>query len=146
MARAERGSRCTAASSAVETSADSHDGPRGAPPKTEFCLISEAVARLEAGMFGGLRRSEAVVAAKTSYPGASIGWGPQKEDAAKRIYKAVMQGELSVLVLPDSTDDEALGAPLQVPPDVLGKMMRTRGGLPDRIIRPMRTFANTTVS
>jgi hypothetical protein len=57
-----------------------------------------------------------------------------------------MQGELSVLVLPVSTDDEALGAPLQVPPDVLGKMMRTRGGLPDRIIEPMRTFAKESIA
>lgn len=72
-------------------------------PETELLLISEAEARLVAGMFGGEFKhpSEAVKVAKKTYPGASIGWGPQKEDAAKRIYEAVMQGELAVLVLAD---------------------------------------------
>jgi len=59
--------------------------------------------------------------------------GPQKEDAAKRVYKAIVQGELSVVVLPDDpTESEMQEAPLLVPVDVLKQMIRTRGGLPDR--------------
>src|SRR6266404_8272229 len=88
--------------------------------EAELLLISEAVAHLEAGMFGGLRRPEAVLAAKKTYPGASIGWGPQKVDAAKRMYKAIVQGELSVLVLPDDpAEGEVQQAPLLVPVGVL---------------------------
>lgn len=122
----------------------------------EFILISEAVTRLEAGMFSGgaflpeavcdFRRPEAVVVAKKSYPGASIGWGPQREDAAKRIYGAIKLGELSVFALRDPPDREADRAPLQVPLGVLKQMIFTRGGLSDRAVQPLRIRAKGTVA
>lgn len=113
------------------------------PGHDELLLISEAVARLEAGMFGN--QTEAVKEAKKHHPRASIGFGPQKEDAAKIIDNALMKDELSVFVLPDSTEGEVRGASLQVPPDVLGKMIRTRGGLPDRVIQSSRIFAKNSI-
>jgi len=115
--------------------------------ETELLLISEAVTRLGAGMFGGdLERPDAVKAAKKTYPHWSIRWGPQKEDAAKRIYEAIMQGKLSVLVLPASTDDETHRTHLQVPLCVLKQMIRTRGGLPDQAIQPTRIFAKDSIA
>jgi hypothetical protein len=108
---------------------------------TELILISEAVARLEAGMYGVIERPESVQAAKKTYPGASIGCGPQKEDAAKRICEAIMQGKLSVFVLPDLAEGEVL----QVPVDLLKQMMKTRGGLPDQAIAAARIFANARI-
>jgi hypothetical protein len=113
--------------------------------KPEFLLISEAMACLEAGMHGNLNQTEAVKEAKKHYPRASIGSGPQKEDAAKIIDNALMKDELSVFVLPDSTEGEVRGASLHVPPDVLRKMIRTRGGLPDRVIQSMRVFAKNPI-
>ena len=119
-------------------------------------LISEAVARLEAGMFSGgafmpgatcdFRRPEAVEVAKKSYPGASIGWGLQREDAAKRIYGAIKLGELSVFALRDPPDREVHRAPFQVPLGVSQQMISTRGGLPDRAVQPLRILAKGTVS
>jgi hypothetical protein len=120
----------------------------------ELLLISKAVARLKVGMYGGCPEPKPVARVKANIKKGkkkgerrpSIEWQPQKEDAAKYIYEAIVQGELSVLVLPDSKEGEARGAPLQVPPDVLRKMIRTRDGLPDRCIQPMRIFAKEPIA
>jgi hypothetical protein len=57
----------------------------------EFLLISEAVARLEEGMFGGaVRRPEPVSAAKMVYPRASIGWSLHKQGSAAILDGAIM--------------------------------------------------------
>ena len=117
---------------------------RGA--EIELLLISEAVARFEVGMYGNVRRPEAVTEAKKAYPGFSIGFGPQKEHAATLIADAVMNGELSVFVVPDSTESHAHRTPLQVPLDVLRKMVRTRGGLPDHVVQPLRIFAKRLIA
>jgi hypothetical protein len=111
--------------------------------EAELLLISQAVACLEWGMFGNLKPTEAVNEAKKHFPKAkvSVGPGPQKEHAAKFIDNVVMKGELSVFVLPDSTEGDAGRTPLQVPPDVIMKMIRTRGGLPDHAVQPARIFA-----
>jgi hypothetical protein len=114
--------------------------------ESKLLLISEAVARLKAGMYGNFDRPEAVKEAKKHYPRASIGFGPQKEDAARIIDNALMKGELSVLVLLESAEGEVSEVPLQVPPDVLKKMIRTRDGLPDRTIEPRRIFAKDRVA
>lgn len=111
-------------------------------PDSEFILISEAVERLRRGMYGNFNRSEAVKEAKKHYPTASIGFGPQKEDAAKRIDNAIQKGELPVLVLSDAED----GAPLRVPRNLLRRMIRTRGGLPDHVIRPEGFLSNNAVT
>lgn len=104
--------------------------------ETEFLLISEAVARLEAGMFGGgFKRPEPIEAAKKIYPGASIGWGLHKQEAAAAVDAAIMAGDLSVNVCTASSADRK-GRPIQVPLEVLGRLIRIRGGLPDRAIRP----------
>jgi hypothetical protein len=115
----------------------------------DFLLISKAVARLEAGMFGGgLKRPEPVEAAKRpepvkaakkpyrkkSYRRASIGWSLQRQRAAALVDAAIMSGDLSVQV--DLAEDGAHRM-LQVPLQTLGRLVRTRGGLPDHAIRPM---------
>ena len=101
----------------------------------EFLLISEAVARLQAGMFGGrIKRPEPVKAAKKIYPGWSIGWELHKKKAAAALDAAIMAGDLIVNVfIPSSTD--RMGRPLQVPIGVLERLLKSRGGLPDRPIR-----------
>jgi hypothetical protein len=114
--------------------------------ETEWLPISEAVARLEAGMYGRFNRTEPVDNIKKYEPRLSVGWGPQKEHAAKLIDQAIMKGDLSVYVLSRSAEDNAHRAPLQVPLGVLGRMIRTHGGLPDHAIAPMRRFAKDAVT
>jgi len=111
----------------------------------ELLLISEAVARLRGGIYGSLKQAEAIKDAKKSYPRASIGYGPQKEEAAKLIGSAVLKGELAVYVMTNlaSSDGETL---LQVPPNVLQQMIRVRNGLPDHAIDPMRRLSKGSVS
>ena len=120
--------------------------------ETELLLVSEAVARLKGGMYAGIKQPEPITHLKKREQrlligSGPIGWGPQKEDAAKRVYKAIVQGELSVVVLPDDpTESEMQEAPLLVPVDVLKQMIRTRGGLPDRAFEPMRILAKGSVA
>jgi hypothetical protein len=114
--------------------------------ESELLLLSESVAHLEAGMYGNVRRPEAVTEAKKAYPGFSIGFGPRKEHAATLIDNAVMNGELSVFVVPDSTESHAHRTPLQVPLDVLRKMVRIRGALPDHVVQPLRIFAKRQIA
>lgn len=102
-------------------------------------------------MYGNLKQPVSIAKIKEEYerrrqPRPSIGWGPQKEEAAKLIHEAAVQGKLSTFVLPHSSECAARAAPLQVPPDVLRKMIRTRGGLPDHTIEPMRVFAKEPIA
>ncbi len=104
--------------------------------ESEFLLISEAVARLGDGMFGGrLKRPEPVNISKKCYPRASIGWELHKQEAAALVDAAIMSGDLSVhvrLCLNEGEPHRTLQLPLQA----LGRLIRTRGGLPDHVVRP----------
>jgi hypothetical protein len=117
--------------------------------EAEFLLISEAVARLKVGIYGGRPEPKPVASIKANIKKGegrpSIEWQPQKEDAVKRIYEAIMQGKLSVFVLPVATEAKPHRMPLQVPLGVLTRMIPTRGGLPDYTVEPMRIFANTPI-
>ena len=121
---------------------------KGAGP--DLLLISKAVAQLKAGLYGGLPEPKFIADIKKNVAKGeqrpSIGWGAQKEEAVEQIYKAIMQCELSVFVLPDLAEGEAQRAPLQVPQSVLEKMKLTRGGLPDCAIEPMRIFARDQIA
>jgi hypothetical protein len=98
-------------------------------------LISEAVACLEAGMFGGaVKRAAPVAAAKKVYRRASIGLDLHKQKAAEAVDAAVMSGDLSVNVFTPASTNRT-GRQLSVPVQVLGLLTRTRGGLPDHAIR-----------
>jgi hypothetical protein len=108
--------------------------------EAEFLLISEAVARLEAGMFGGaIRQPEAVKAAKKSNPRASIGLGLHKEKAASVVHEAILKGDLLVHVVTPPTAMETR-RPIVVPVDVLQRMPKVRGGLPDHPVRHPVSF------
>jgi hypothetical protein len=108
--------------------------------ESEFLLISEAVTRLEAGMFGGVfKRPKPVEAAKKIYTGASVGFGPRRERAASVILRALLEGDLPVYVITQPTE-EAACRPIVVPADVLQRMPRARGGLPDHPVRHPVSF------
>ncbi|KZD23897.1 hypothetical protein [Tardiphaga robiniae] len=101
----------------------------------EFLLISEAVERLEAGMFGGaITRSEPVKELKQRATRLSVGFGPQRDAAASGILRAMLEDDLPVYVIARSIPDENCRW-LVVPVEVLQLMPRVRGGLPDHPVR-----------
>lgn len=112
--------------------------------ETEFLLISEAVGRLEAGMFGGaIKRPEPVEAIKRLDPRFSGGLGLRKEKAASAIHAAIIAGDLTVLVFSLSIADR-MSRPLRVPLDALNLLLRVNGGLPDHAIRPPASLLRNT--
>jgi hypothetical protein len=112
-----------------------------------FLLISVAVARLEAGMFGGnIKRPDPVEAIKKLDPRISVGFGPHRQKAASAIYQAMMAGSLAVHVL-GHPDADGGRRPLHVPVDVLGLLIKSHGGLSDRPIRlPVSLLREKTVT
>ena len=67
--------------------------------ETEFLLISKAVARLEAGMFGGsIKRPEPVPGIEKMGTRYSVGSGIRRQKAALAIQKAIMSDALGVNV------------------------------------------------
>src|SRR5262245_10439003 len=84
------------------------------PP--DFILLSTAVARLEEGMYGGFQRPLLVEKAKETFPRASIGFGPQREEAAAAISCAVFTGKMRVYVVRRHTGE---AMPLLIPVAVL---------------------------
>lgn len=108
---------------------------------SKYMPISEAVASLEDGMFGGMRRPEMVVQAKTDFPGVSAGFGPRRQEAAGRLYGALVAGELPVYVeFGPVTTDRSEPQILPVGPTILKSLPRSRGGLPDRAVRVPATL------
>ena len=58
--------------------------------EAEFLMISEAVTRLTAGMFGGpVKRSKPVAKLKENEPRLSVGFGPHRQKAAAAIHDAM---------------------------------------------------------
>lgn len=104
--------------------------------ESEFLLISEAVARLGDGMFGGsLKRPEPVNIGKKCYPRASIGWELHKQEAAALVDAAIMAEDMSVHVFV-SSEEGRRDRSIQVPIETLRRLIRIRVGLPDHVIRP----------
>jgi hypothetical protein len=101
-------------------------------------------------MYAGRKEPELIAKIKKSVKKGehrpSIGGGSQKEDANKRVYEAIFQGKLAVYVLPVSTEDKMLRSLLQVPPDLLERMISVRGGLPDHAVQPRRIFGNDPIA
>jgi hypothetical protein len=114
-----------------------------------FLRLSDATSRLAEGMWGGLSRPDPLAPIKRihkrPYKNLSIGWGPWRERAGRRLRAAAVKGTLVVYVLAN------LGAllekeanilrfpeqlePMVVPVMVLKRLIATaRGSLPDHPI------------
>jgi hypothetical protein len=112
----------------------------------DFLPLSRAVNRLADGMWGGLLRPEPVVAIKRVHKKLSLGYGPWREKAGRRLRAAAMRGKLVIYVLAkpqvrSATDDPADSAPEQIEPfavpvTVVKRLIASRGSLPDHPIRP----------
>jgi hypothetical protein len=114
---------------------------------TEFLLISEAVTRLEAGMFGGpIKQPKLVEEIKKDQPRLSLGFGCHREIAASAIYDAMVAGDLAVHVFTQPLADGAC-RPLHVPIDILKRLSKVHGGLPDHATRlPFNLLRDSAVA
>ena len=110
-----------------------------------FLRLSDAICRLAEGMWGGLRRP-ALVGAIKRIERASIGFGPWREQAGRRLTAAVRKGKLAVYVFaepqalfkrrPLARRSPQQLEPVTVPVSVLAWLTTTRGSLADHPIRP----------
>jgi hypothetical protein len=91
-------------------------------------------------MFGGpIKRPEPIKNLKREQPRLSVGFGLQREKAASVILGAMLGGDLPLYVTMRPNAEEA-GGPLLVPVDVLQRMPKVRGGLPDHPARNPASF------
>jgi hypothetical protein len=118
------------------------------PVPSGFLLISDAVDILAQGMWGACRRPHPVVAYKQdrAFRDDSVGFGPWKEKAAKRLRASAIAGKLQVyaianlrqpaetttLVVPKIYDVQMAS----VPSSVLKRLITCRGGFPNQVLRP----------
>jgi hypothetical protein len=95
-----------------------------------FLRVRDAVATLARGMYATFQQPKPLHK-KLEHQKASVVFGPWKEHAAQRIHTAACDGELPLYVSGDSDRN-----PLLLRPDVVGRLISVRGGLPDHPIRP----------
>jgi hypothetical protein len=116
--------------------------------EAEFLLISKAVARLEAGIFGGsIKRPEPVPGVEKMGTRYSVGRGVRRQKVALAIQKAIMSDALGVYVFASAIGADASVQPLRVPVDVLERLPKVRGSLPDRPARhPFNLFRNEGIA
>ena len=112
------------------------------PP--DYMAISEAVAALEDGMFGGMGRPEMVQQVKTACPRLSVGSGPRRQEAAAQLYDALVAGEVPVYVeFRSETSDRPEPQFMPVDSTILKSLPRSRRGLPDRAVRVPASLVST---
>jgi hypothetical protein len=112
----------------------------------DFLPLSRAANRLADGMWGGLPRPEPVASIKQEQKKLSLGFGPWREEAGRRLRAAALEGNLVVYVLairPVRSEDNSATEcsleniePVVVPVGVLERLITSHGRLPDHAIRP----------
>jgi len=112
----------------------------------DFLPLSRAIDRLANGIWGGLQRPEPVASIKQEQKKLSLGFGPWREKAGRRLRAAAEKGKLVIYVLairPVRSEDHSLTAcspekiePVAVPVNVVKRLIASRGSLPDHPIRP----------
>jgi hypothetical protein len=112
--------------------------------ETEFLVISEAVARLEAGRYGGsIKRPEPVPGIEKMGTRYSVGSGARRQKAASAIHEAIISGALGIHVFVPAKGADGGIQPRLVPLDVLKRLPKVRGTLPDRPARhPFNLFSD----
>jgi hypothetical protein len=103
-----------------------------------YLLLSEAVARLAQGMWGGLRAPAPLRAIKPKYKRTvSLGFGPWTQEAAKRLRAAAADGKINVFTFvgAQAKENNLDPNPVALPIIVLDRLIPGRESLPDRPIR-----------
>jgi hypothetical protein len=96
-----------------------------------FLRIPDAVAVLIRGMYATFRQPKPIHKIKLDHQKALVVFGPWKEHAAERIRTAACEGALPLYVAVNSDQQ-----PVLLHPDVVGRLITVRGGLPEHPIRP----------
>ena len=107
-----------------------------------YLPFSDAVVRLDTGMWGGFKRADPVAAAKRNKINnkKTIGSGPRREYAGQRLTEAALNGELRIYVANESEGRE-LSEHTIVPVEILKRLILVRETLPDHPIRLSRRIA-----
>ena len=112
-----------------------------------YLRLSDAMKRLSAGVWGGLKRAT-ILRGLTRNPPAHGRW---REYAAKRFTNALLNGKLKVFVVaePQLESDESSPPPpptkdpVAVPTNVLKRLIGWRNAIPDHAMRPtLKTAGN----
>jgi hypothetical protein len=110
-----------------------------------YLCLSECISRLSEGMWGGLRRPDPLRSIKATFKKQSIGFGPWREEAGKRLTAAALNGELTVYCtnsngqIEDGKDFLTRPTVVEVVPvNVLKRLITVRSSLPDHAIRPSK--------
>ncbi|HWX71795.1 MAG TPA: hypothetical protein VNY79_04800 [Xanthobacteraceae bacterium] len=108
-----------------------------------FFSISEAVSVLARGMWGGLQRPDPVGQFKKQFGNVSVGFGPWKEEAARRFRTAAIEGNVQVYVYCEKSGSASHveTKPVSLSIEVLARLIAPRGGLPDHAVRPSLKIA-----
>jgi hypothetical protein len=112
----------------------------------DFLRLSDAASRLSDGIWGGMQRPDPVRIIKQSQKKLSVGFGPWRQGAGRRLRAAAVKGKLVVYVLAEAqvrsinrtlTESSLKKVePTVVPANVLKRLITSRGALPDHPIRP----------
>jgi hypothetical protein len=103
-----------------------------------FILFSEAIRRLRMSMWSGLPRPIALRNARVDFTKIgvhhpSLGFGPWRQRAGEDLTVAACKGKLEVYAVGEDQENPIC---TRVPVEVLRRLIRTRGSLPDRAIHP----------
>src|SRR6476661_2288917 len=94
-----------------------------------YLYFSDAVSRLDVGMWAGLPRPDPVVAVKRIEPYQNtIRFGPRREQAGQHLTAAVLKGELKVYLVGRTNTPEPPN-PTIVPVNILKRLITVRGSL-----------------
>jgi hypothetical protein len=112
----------------------------------DFLRLSDAASRLSDGIWGGMQRPDPVRIIKQSQKKLSVGFGPWRREAGRRLRAAAVKGKLVVYVLAEAqvrpinrtlTESSLKKVePTVVPANVLKRLITSCGALPDHPIRP----------
>jgi hypothetical protein len=99
-------------------------------PPPGYVLFSAATERLASGMWGGFKQP-AIIAILRKNHWTRIRFGPQHQMAVRRLCQAVRSEELTLYA-----SARIEGSPQPLPINLVRKLIGSRGGLPDRVVRP----------
>lgn len=112
-----------------------------------FMRMLDAIDRLTRAMYSGVGRPDPVTAIKRQERRLPVRFGPWKDKAGQLLKAAAVSGALPVYVVgdgrarPEKQAASVAGVPIQLPKEVLLRLVTPRGYFTDRPIRPSLKIA-----
>ena len=115
-----------------------------------FLRLSEATHLLAQGVWGGFSRPAAVRTLKRqpAYNRTSLGFGPWREEAGKRLRTAATKGNLTVYIFggAQAAANNLNSSPVVLPSILIGGLISARRNIPDRAIRSSLKLAHGDIN